>query len=178
MRFSIVSLLLWAALSIPAVAQTQGEPGGLVPETTAMRHGLTRTWFAQADINPQSARIATITLHHNTIFVTSDHGLVQAWHAETGAKLWSEQLGNGLHPTSAVGASETIAAVTYGSYLHLFEVATGKSLGKRTLGGVPAAICCCAWTFCSAWSKLFSMMVSVIPWRAASSLAPRTHSAR
>ena len=138
--FLVCPLLLLGTLAVfPQGVHAQSGSGGLVPETTAMRHGLTRSWFAQAEINAQSARLATIGLYHDTLFVTSDHGLVQAWNAETGEKLWSEQVGNGAHPTSAVGASESVAAVTYGTNLYLFERATGKSLGKRALTGVPAA---------------------------------------
>ncbi len=136
---SIHALVLFTLFILPSVVHAQGESGGLIPETSAARHGLTRSWYAQADINASSSRINAVSLHHGTLFATSDKGLIQAWNAETGEKLWAEQLGSGIHPASEVGASEKVAAVTHGTTLYMFERATGKSLGKRNLGGVPSA---------------------------------------
>lgn len=139
MRWLLGGCVVILALCWTVPAGAQGEPGGLIPETTAARHGLTRAWFAQAEVNSSVSKLRTLTFYAGTIFVTSDHALVQAFDAETGRILWKETVGNVKYPTSGVGANGTVAAVTNGTSLYLYETATGKFLDKRPIGGVPSA---------------------------------------
>ncbi|HZZ70622.1 MAG TPA: PQQ-binding-like beta-propeller repeat protein [Pirellulales bacterium] len=127
------------SLTFVAPAWGQVAPGGLVPETMAARHGLTRAWFAQTEINAQFSRLRAISLHYGTLFAVSDQAHVQAFDAETGKSLWSLTVGNLKYPTTGVGANATTAAVCNGTTLYLFDRASGRALDERDLGGVPTA---------------------------------------
>ncbi|NIP84290.1 MAG: hypothetical protein GTO03_01490, partial [Planctomycetales bacterium] len=56
----------------------------LISEQEARRHGLTRAWFAQADLDSSRDRIETMRLHDGLLIVQSRQGVIQLLDAETG----------------------------------------------------------------------------------------------
>ena len=56
----------------------------IVPEVTAQRHGLTRAWFVQVDIDRSRSRLAHVTQHKGMLLLQTDRGMVHALDAETG----------------------------------------------------------------------------------------------
>ncbi len=111
----------------------------IVPEVTAQRHGLTRAWFVQVDIDRSRSRIAHITQHKGMLLLQTDRGMVHALDAETGRTFWAQQIGHANHPSMAPAANDKFVAVVNGSYLYLANRATGLVLWQRRLGGSPGA---------------------------------------
>ncbi len=120
----------------PAAAARRGE---VIPETTARRHGLTRPWFTQVQLDSARARISHITLDRGTLFVQTDQAVAHAIDAETGNTLWAQQVGRRGHPSFAPAANEYFVAVVNGSYLYVLNRKNGKLLWKTQLEGAPGA---------------------------------------
>ena len=120
----------------PAVAARRGQ---VIPEPTARRHGLTRPWFTQVQLDSARARISRITLDRGTLFVQTDQAVLHAIDAETGQTRWAEQVGRRGHPSFTPGANSIFVAVVNGSYLYVLNRENGKLLWKTQLEGAPGA---------------------------------------
>ncbi|MFP6666011.1 MAG: PQQ-binding-like beta-propeller repeat protein [Pirellulales bacterium] len=125
---TLASSTLWAQVRSP-----------LISEITARRYGLTRSWFAQVDLDRSRDRVQSIAIHDRTLFVQTKRGVLQAIDAETGKTMWVNRLGSPLHPTTEVGVSDEYVAALNGSTLYVFERATGKSSWSRRVVGAPGA---------------------------------------
>jgi outer membrane protein assembly factor BamB len=119
-----------------AVAARRGQ---VIPEPMARRHGLTRPWFTQVQLDSARARISHITLDRGTLFVQTDHAVLHAIDAETGESLWAEQVGRRGHPGFAPGANQNFVAAVNGSFLYVINRFNGKLLWKTQLEGAPGA---------------------------------------
>jgi PQQ-like domain len=120
-----------------ATASAQG--GGLVPETTARRHGLTRGWYAQMELNQATERLAHVTLQGGMLFVQTTGAVVHALDAETGRALWVEMIGRGERLSAEPAANSKFVAVVNGSTLYLMDRQTGRIEWTRKLRGSPGA---------------------------------------
>ncbi len=109
----------------------------MVPETTLERHGLTRGWRAQVELNRATDRDAYITQFDGVLYVQTNHALIHAVDAETGKKLWSTQVGQLSQVSLAPGVSKNYLAVINGSTLYVLDRASGRERFKRVLGGAP-----------------------------------------
>jgi outer membrane protein assembly factor BamB len=129
--------LLLAAALLPTSAARAGRM--LVTYDEAARHGLERAWFAQVPIDASRSRVTTWYLHADRLYSVSDSGLVTALNAETGAQLWTQQIGK---PGVAAFGPESNAkylGVVSGSRLYLLEVETGRLKWSRELGSAPSS---------------------------------------
>jgi hypothetical protein len=125
--------LLFAAAPRTAAASP------LISETAAARHGLVRSWFAQATMDPGRSRLSHLKLYDGILYAQSDRGLVQAFDAETGAALWSRQIGRPNYPTMPLGVGKLVLAVVNGSQLYILNRQTGELLRQCGLDGAPGA---------------------------------------
>jgi len=130
-----VALLLTVSLSGQALAQVMG----LLSQPTAERHGLTREWFVQVDVDRSAGRVEHITLDGGVLFVISNQSVVHAINAESGRTLWSTQIGRRNHPSLPPAANDQYIAIVNGSILFICERDTGKLTWQRTLRGVAGA---------------------------------------
>ena len=137
-RSTIYALTLIGVLAgcLPAMAARRGQ---LIPEPMARRHGLTRPWFTQVQLDSARARISHITLDRGTLFVQTDQAVLHAIDAETGQSLWAEAVGRRGHPSFTPGANEYFVVVVNGSYLNVLNRENGKLLWKTQLEGAPGA---------------------------------------
>jgi outer membrane protein assembly factor BamB len=133
----VFSLFLVTCFVAASPKQTAASP--LITEGAAARHGLTRPWFAQAAMDPGRSRLSHIELYDGTLYVQSNHGLVQAIDAETGATLWSKQIGRPNYPTLPLGVGKLVLAVVNGSQLYILNRRTGELLQNYDLEGAPGA---------------------------------------
>ncbi|HTU26758.1 MAG TPA: PQQ-binding-like beta-propeller repeat protein [Pirellulales bacterium] len=117
--------------------QTVAHAQSLVPETTLARHGLTRAWRAQIDLNRSIDRIAYITQFDGALYVQTKHGMVHALDAETGKKLWSAQIGKTSQIAFAPGVNSQYLAVINGTTLHVLDRVSGRQKFERVLKGSP-----------------------------------------
>ena len=116
-----------------------GYPGRLVPEPTAARHGLTRAWFTQIQMDRARGRIAHLVLDRGTLFVQTDQAVLHAIDAETGQTLWVVEVGRKGHPSMAPGANSRFVAVVNGSHLYVVDRRTGRQLWHTAVDGAPGA---------------------------------------
>lgn len=113
--------------------------GGIIPETTANRHGLTRPWLTQIQIDRGRARLSHMVLHDGTLFVQSDRAMVHAIDAETGRTLWARHIGRANHPSMAAGAGVDLLAIVNGSRLYVCNRHNGGLLFEVQIRGAPGA---------------------------------------
>ncbi len=117
-------------------AAPQGE---IIPETTAARHGLTRPWFTQIQMDRSRARVRHVVLHEGTLYVETNRAMVHVIDAETGETLWAKQIGRPDHPSLTPAVAEDLLAVVNGSRLYVANRHNGKLLCEIGLKDAPGA---------------------------------------
>jgi outer membrane protein assembly factor BamB len=84
-------------------------------------------------------KLETRLMPEITLYVVTDHGLVQAIDGETGRTRWSAQIGKSDHPTLEPAANDDYLAVINGSVLYVANARDGTLVWQRQLRGVPGA---------------------------------------
>jgi outer membrane protein assembly factor BamB len=139
----LTPVLSWRGFAVGLAAvlawQTAVQAQTVIPEPALERHGLTRGWRAQVDLNRAVDRIAYITQFEGTLYIQTKHGMVHAMDAETGKKNWSAQIGRMTQVSLAPGVNHQYLAVITGTTLHVLDRATGKEKFERILGNVPGS---------------------------------------
>ncbi len=125
----------WTAAS-PALAEYRS---AIVSQPTAMRHGLSRPWFSQIDLDRGQGRISHMMLHDGALYLQTTRSVIHALDAETGETLWSGQVGRPNHPSLGLGASKDLLATINGSQLYVLNRFNGKLLYQTEVGGAPGA---------------------------------------
>ena len=125
-----------AFLAEPVQAGLQSE---IIPEPVARRHGLTRPWHTQVQLDRTRARVHDILLYDGTLYVQTSRAKVHAIDAETGETLWVRRVGRANHPSLTPGANEFLLAVINGSRLYVCNRATGNLLFEVEVDGAPGA---------------------------------------
>ncbi len=131
------SLLTASAAILPAPPARAARM--LVTYDEAARHGLERAWFAQAPVDPSRSRASTWYLHLDRLYCVTDSGLVTALNAETGATLWTRQVGKPGVPAFGPEANLKYLGVVSGSRLYILDVETGRLKFSRELGSAPSS---------------------------------------
>lgn len=117
-----------------------GSPGSeVISEPAAERHGLTRAWFTQIQVDPSRGRLGEWILDEGTLFILSDQSVLTAVDAATGATRWSSEVGNRGYPVLTPAANRKLVAMTNGSTLYVLNRYNGKLLWKTKLDGAPGA---------------------------------------
>lgn len=129
------TLFVLACLSVSAAVGASS----LIPETTAVRHGLTRPWFAQLEMAQERSRIHDIVLDEGVLFVQTDMAVVQAIDAETGKTLWVKQIGRPGYAALTPGANRYVLVVVNGSHLYVVNRKDGRLLLEKQIDGSPGA---------------------------------------
>ena len=131
-RLRMFRSLAFAGAAVAAlaanVALSAGPRGEIIAETAAARHGLTRAWFTQVQMDVGRSRVQSVVLDDDTLFVQTDRAMIQAINAETGQTLWSKQVGKPNHPTMTPGVSRDLVVVLNGSRLFALNRANGDLL--------------------------------------------------
>ena len=135
-RFLVLVVVL-AAVLLPS-PRLMAEPSRLISEATAARHGLTRPWFAQAQLAQGVARVSDVILSEGVLFVQSDTAMVQAIDAETGKTLWVRQIGRREYPSLTPAANHNFLVVVNGSRMYVVNRQNGNLLAERVLDGAPS----------------------------------------
>jgi outer membrane protein assembly factor BamB len=111
----------------------------LVPETEVARHGLTRPWFARVEVQRGHGRTCHAVLYDGTLYVQTDAAMVHAINAETGATLWSKQVGRPDRPSLTPDANGDLVAVVNGSRLYVLNRFNGEQVYETEVKGAPGA---------------------------------------
>lgn len=134
--YTILALLVLSA----GVDRAQAAPGvQIISETAAARHGLTRPWFTQAQVDRTRGKIESVILYDGTLFVQTDRAVLQSLDAATGQTLWVKEVGKRNYPSTRPAANSTMVAVINGSTLYVLHRPTGRLLWEREIPGVPGA---------------------------------------
>jgi outer membrane protein assembly factor BamB len=136
-HFPALAIALTASLLLPASAAAQLS-SGLISQAEARRHGLERAWVTHAAVDRSRDRLANLTLDGPNLFVQSNKSLLQSLDAETGARIWTVQVGHRDYPSSPPAANEKYVAVVNGSTLYVLDRATGQTIREQKLRWVPS----------------------------------------
>lgn len=90
------------------------------------RYNLTRAWWGQAVIDPAFDRVLHFTADEDNVYVQTAAGIITAFHAETGRRLWSVLVGATNRISLPVSTNETQALVTVGLNLYSINKFTGE----------------------------------------------------
>ncbi|OHB72885.1 MAG: hypothetical protein A2V70_03255 [Planctomycetes bacterium RBG_13_63_9] len=111
----------------------------IIPETDARRHGLTRPWFTQIQLDRGRTRLANMLLHEGVLYVQTSQAVIHALDAETGATLWAGQIGRPERPMMQLAANQDHLAVVNASRLYVCNRFDGNLLLEVRLDGAPGA---------------------------------------
>jgi len=113
--------------------------GDIIPETTAARHGLTRPWFTQVQMDLGRSRVRYVVFYEDTLYVQTDSAMVHAIDAETGETLWAKIVGRPGHPSMVPGVNRDLVAILNGSRLYVCNRYNGDLLYETEVGGAPGS---------------------------------------
>ena len=133
------AVLALVAFSVDADLALAAPGVQIIPETVATRHGLTRPWFTQAQVDRTRGEIENVVLYDGTLFVQTDRAVLQAIDAETGRTLWVKEVGRRNFPSSRPAANGEMVAIINGSTLYILHRQTGRLLWQREVEGVAGA---------------------------------------
>jgi outer membrane protein assembly factor BamB len=136
-RFLLLSVALTVAFC--AHGPLWAARNELIPDSTLAHSGLTRSWFAQVELDQGRARVSHVALREGVLYVQTDTAMVHAIDAETGRTLWSKQVGNPNHPSMPLDANGDLVAVVNGSRLYLLNRANGDILDEKTVPDAPGS---------------------------------------
>ena len=111
----------------------------IISEPAAGRHGLTRSWLAQVELDRARGRVTNIALHAGTLYVQTSQSMISAIDAETGHPLWTKRIGRPDFPTLPVAVGEDLVAAVNGSQLFILNRYNGEMLSQIKIGGSPNA---------------------------------------
>jgi outer membrane protein assembly factor BamB len=138
-RFLIAALALASLDAVAPTARAQHGAGPLVSYDSAARVGLERAWFAQVPLDPSRSRVTAWQLHQNRLYCVTDAGIVTAIDAETGASLWSRQVGRPGVPAFGPDANDKYLGVVTSAQLYMLDRETGRLKWRRVLGSAPSS---------------------------------------
>lgn len=128
--------ILTCVIVLAASAASAGE---LPSAVDLARFGLKMTWWARAAVDPGRETVDFVNNDEETVFVRSSTGIISAFDAETGRKLWSNLYGRpdqiSYPPVS--NANDVLVAV--GIYLICIDKKNGDLLWELKLPKHPSA---------------------------------------
>ena len=137
LRLLLVSGGLLSSLSVLAVAQ--GLRGEVITEPLAARHGLSRAWVSQIQMDRSRDRLHSVTQHNGTLMALTDQGSLHVIDAETGRSLWVLQIGSRRYPTLPATTNGRQLAAINGDRLYLMDLTDGEAAWDARLASAPSA---------------------------------------
>jgi outer membrane protein assembly factor BamB len=134
-RFFVAAVLIAAGWTGIAAAMQND----LLPETTAARHGLTRPWFAQVELDQARGSLVSAVLYEGVLYCQTNTANLHAIDAETGKTLWSKQIGLPNHPSMPPDARGDMLAVVNGSRLFVVNRFNGDLLYEKEIKDAPGS---------------------------------------
>jgi outer membrane protein assembly factor BamB len=124
-------------LTSPAVAQKAGSP--LPHESLLNRHGLTRMWFGQATMNSSRDRLQYLAFDDERLYVQTSSGIVSAFDAESGKRLWATTVGVADRPNFPATFDDEWLYVINGGSLFGVKKSNGDVMWEIRLPGAPSS---------------------------------------
>jgi outer membrane protein assembly factor BamB len=133
---AVLAALVLADLTPATRVQAQSV---LVDHTVAAQHGLERAWFAQVPLDPSRTRATAWLLQDDRVYCVTDAGIIASLDAETGAQVWSRQVGRPGAPAFGPDANDRFPGVVTGNELYMLDRDTGRLKWRRKLGSAPSS---------------------------------------
>lgn len=114
-------------------------PSPIVPQPAAARHGLTRAWYVQVDLDRSQGQVCDVVLDRGTVYVQTTRAVIHAIDAETGESLWSRTVGRCDRPSLTPAVSKDLLATVNGSHLYVVNRYNGDLLYQTKVDGAPGA---------------------------------------
>jgi len=124
-------------LTATAAAQVVKSP--LPPESLLDRHGLTRMWFGQATMNSSRDKLQYLTVDEERAYVQTSSGIVSAFDAESGKRLWATTVGVADRPNFPITFDDEWLYVINGASLFGVKKTNGDVMWEVRLPGAPSA---------------------------------------
>jgi outer membrane protein assembly factor BamB len=137
MRRTLVAA--WVAACWAPAAAMAAYPSPIVPQPEAARHGLTRAWHVQVDLDRGQGRVSHVVLAEDAIYVQTTRSVIHAISAETGESLWSSTVGRHDRPSLTPDVSKDLLATINGSHLYVVNRYNGDLLNQTKLDGAAGA---------------------------------------
>ncbi len=130
-----------AAFCLCAIAPCFAERLGsrLTSQEELRNLGLTRAWFAQAQLDVARNHIERAVITGDRLTVLTSAGVMQEFNAETGETLWTAPIGNESYPSLGPTANDQYVALVNGSTLYILDRADGRPAMIISLSGAPGA---------------------------------------
>ncbi|MGD9646372.1 MAG: PQQ-binding-like beta-propeller repeat protein [Pirellulales bacterium] len=133
MQIVCTALFVAAALLVDRTARGQVVRSTVMPETTAVRHGLHRAWAGQVHLDRMRDKIVGAALSEGGLFVLSAGGTLDALDAESGLGMWSTRCGNIRYPSVGPAASDKYVAFVNGTTLYCLRRSDGEIICEKRL---------------------------------------------
>ena len=101
-----------------------GIEGGL--EFANIRKEIVEAELKAAGIEQPQVTVTQRVIPKTTLYTQTSRGLVRAFNAETGEKLWEASPGSSRFPSAGIGANDRFVAVANGSTIYCLEADSGK----------------------------------------------------
>lgn len=128
-------LAAWSGLADGVRAQGNSLSRGMPGSAELGRFGLEIAWTGQSVINPSRDKVEHFTLDEEVVFSLGTNGVLSAFDAETGRRLWAQRLGSHDEPGFPPATNEEIVIVTVGSKLFGIDKLSGDIAWQVRLPG-------------------------------------------
>jgi outer membrane protein assembly factor BamB len=119
-------------------AQTKLATVGIPSHAALSQYGLEVAWSGQAVLNASRDKVANISLDEQLVYVQGTNGVMSAFDAENGARVWALRLGRFDDPSFAAVSNEEIVLSVVGTALYAVEKRTGNLIWQVRLPSVPS----------------------------------------
>jgi len=137
-RSSLVLLVCFLTAS-PALAQSGSHAGsGLTRQNQLRQQGLTRAWWGQAVMDYQRDKLRHLTTDGDHVFAQCTNGIITAFDAESGRKLWSNRIGDTDAPQMPASTNDEHLLVWSAATMYLLNKDNGQKELQFKLPGQPS----------------------------------------
>ncbi len=137
-RQSLPILLSACGLLTTAIAHGQCRCDALPAERELSRLGLKLSWWNHATLDPSHDRVSYLTADEDGVYLQSGAGIVTAFDAETGSRLWSALLGPANAPSYPVVTNSHQMFLATGLNMFAVDKFTGRLAWHLTLPHHPS----------------------------------------
>jgi len=132
---AIAALLAMHLTAMPSVAHAEY----LVTNQAASQVGLEISWFAQVQVDPARHQVVHWLHDGDHLFALTSAGLIQSIDSETGATVWTNQVGVGHAPAAGLAVNDQYLALLGAGRIYIMDREDGHQMWSRPVGGAPTS---------------------------------------
>ncbi len=108
-------------------------------EVDLARHGLKLAWWGRAAIDPKREKVDFVTVDEEMVFIRSTTGIITAFDAESGRRLWSTLVGRPNQQSFAPVSNSDQMLISVGMSLYSLDKRNGTVVWELNLPKSPSA---------------------------------------